>query len=365
VVVDHLPRSAWFSRYVVKRLRWHGQMDDPDFVSFLLHMGKQHHLERWVLFPMQDEAVQLVACNAQQLARIYTLVTQEWDIVQWANDKRMTYRMARETGVPFPQTFYPAGEDDLVEMAIAFPAIIKPAISTRMQYSLHLKALSVQSRQELVAQYRRALAVIRPDEVMVQEIIPGAGRSQYSCAAYCKEGRMLASMTARRTRQYPIDYGLGSSFVEAVPVPALLEATQRLLDYMQVTGMVEVEYKFDERDQCYKLLDINLRPWGWHTLCVACGLDFPYMQYCDALGIDHGPILTPHYDHHWVRLLTDIPAGLQEMRAGLSTPQRYVRSLLGKTEFSVLDWRDPLPALGDFMVALSRVLKKPASGSHT
>src|SRR4249919_3722211 len=86
IVCDSIPRSAWFSRYVVKRFKWHGQMDDPEFVSFLLQMGKQHHLERWVLFPMQDEAVQLVAYNTQQLAQFYTLVTQEWDIVQWAND---------------------------------------------------------------------------------------------------------------------------------------------------------------------------------------------------------------------------------------------------------------------------------------
>ena len=83
------------------------------------------------------------------------------------------------------------------------------------------------------------------------------------------------------------------------------------------------------------------------------------------LGIDHSSMATPpRYDYHWVRFLTDIPAGLQEIRAGITTPERYVLSLLGKTEFSVLDWRDPLPALGDFMVAISRVLKKPPKRVH-
>ena len=53
----------------------------------------------------------------------------------------------------------------------------------------------------------------------VQEIIPGDGKEQYSVAAYCKDGTMLASMTARRTRQYPIDFGRGSTFVEAIEVP--------------------------------------------------------------------------------------------------------------------------------------------------
>ena len=128
---------------------------------------------------------------------------------------------------------------------------------------------------------------------------------------------------------------------------------------MRVTGMAEVEFKQDPRDGQYKLLDINVRPWGWHSLGNACGLDFPYIQYCDLLGQPPTPVV-PQYGHQWVRLLTDLPAAFQEVRAGTLTPLGYVRSLLGKTTYSVLDWRDPLPALGDLGSALSRAL----NGSH-
>src|SRR5579884_1370378 len=220
IVIDNIPRAAWFSRYIVKRFRWSGQMDDPAFVSFLLTIGKQHALHQWVLFPMQDEAVQLVACNTTSLARIYTLVTQPWDIVQWENDKRQTYRMAEQTGVPYPKTFYPSHYHHLATLDLPFPCIIKPAISVHLQYRTHLKVLSARTREELLTQYRRAQAIIPPNEIMIQEIIPGNGNTQYSLAAFCQDGHILAFMTARRTRQYPIDYGLGSSFVEAIPVPA-------------------------------------------------------------------------------------------------------------------------------------------------
>ena len=161
-----------------------------------------------------------------------------------------------------------------------------------------------------------------------------------------------------RTRQYPIDYGLGSSFVEAIEVPALFVSAEKLLHYMRVSGMVEVEFKHDLRDGQYKLLDINVRPWGWHTLCITCGLDFPYIQYRDVLEGDEPAAITPCYGHHWARLLTDIPAGWQEIRAGIISPGDYLRSLMGKTVFSVLDWRDPLPTFGDFAVAISRSIQK-------
>ena len=276
VVVDNLPRSAWFSRYVDKRFRWHGHMDDIAFLRFLLRIAKEHHLEQWILFPLPDEAVELVARHTVELSSLYQLVTQEWDIVQWANDKRLTYRMAQEMDVPCPKTWYPLCEDDLWAMEIRFPVIIKPATSAHLQHALRLKALPASNSEELLAQYRVAVTIVDPEHILIQEIIPGDGRTQFSVAAYCKEGRVLASMTARRTRQYPIDYGLSSSFVEAIEVPALFELAEKMLSHMRISGMVEVEFKHDQRDDQYKLLDINVRPWGWLTLAIACGLDFPF-----------------------------------------------------------------------------------------
>jgi D-aspartate ligase len=355
IVIDDTPRAAWFSRYVVKRFRWHGHMDDDGFVPFLLSIGKQYHLEQWVLFPTQDEVVQMVSCNVPLLSQIYQLVTQDWSVIQWANDKRFTYTMAHETGVPCPGTYYPANEDELAALDIMFPVIIKPAISIKFQYATHLKALPANSREELLTQYRSVIKTIPADEVMVQEVIPGDGRTQFSVATFCEEGRILTAMTARRTRQYPIDYGLGSSFVEAIPIPGLVELAEKLLLHMRVSGMVEVEFKYDRRDQQYKLLDINVRPWGWHTLCIACGLDFPYIQYCAVTGQEALSLPTdPQYGYHWVRVLTDLPAGVQEIRAGITTPSAYLKSLRGKTTFSVFDWRDPVPVLGDFLIASSR-----------
>lgn len=356
IVIDNLPRSAWFSRYVVNRCIWRGPLDGAAFLDFLLQLARNHSLEQWLLVPMQDEAVEFVARRTYELGRTFRLVTPGWDIVQWACDKRLTHRLAQKVGVPYPKTWYPGSEDDLATMEIAFPVIVKPAISIRLQNATRLKALPANNAEELLRQYRFATSVIDPDQIMLQEIIPGDGRTQYSVASFCKEGRTLIRMSARRTRQYPIDYGLGSSFVEAIEMPNLFEPAEKLLSAMRVSGMVEVEFKYDLRDGLYKLLDINVRPWGWHTLCIACGIDFPSIQYFDVMG--QLPLgLTPRYGYRWVRLLTDIPAGIQEVRLGITTPLAYLRSLMGKLVFSAFDWRDPLPVLGDFASALSRSLK--------
>jgi D-aspartate ligase len=358
-LVDSLPRSAWFSRYVGGRYRWRGNMCGPAFLDFLLGLADQEGLAGWMLMPAQDEAVELVAQEWERLSATYRLVTQPWERLRWAHDKRLLNLAADEAGVAHPRTWYPRDEDELQQLDVLFPAIIKPASSIDLQYSLGRKALPARDRGQLAAGYRAAAQVVPAEQIMVQEIIPATG--QYSVAAFCVEGRISSAMTARRTRQFPIDYGLSSSFVESVEMPGLIAMAQKLLSRLRLTGMVEVEFITDRRDGEPKLLDVNPRPWGWHTLCIASGLDFPLMTY----ELAHGRLpaaAEPLYGLRWIRLLTDAPAGLQAIRAGVVSPGDYMRSLWGRNVFSVLDFRDPLPAVGDLAVALHRIIRSAANG---
>ncbi|HEX5158331.1 MAG TPA: ATP-grasp domain-containing protein [Ktedonobacterales bacterium] len=358
IVVDSQPRSAWFSRYVTRRVSWQGSLEDPALADYLVQIGRELQLQNWMLVAAQDDAVGLVAEHRDALAMIYQPTTPPWDVVRWAFDKRLTDRMARESGVAYPGTWYPAHESDLDQLGLHFPVIIKPAISIHMQHAARLKALPATNIEELHTQYRIATGMVSPDEIMVQEVIPGGGASQVSVATLCLDGEIKQVMTARRRRQYPIDYGLGSSFVESVYLPELIDPSERLLRYMRASGMVEVEFKQDPRDGVYKLLDINIRPWGWHTLCISCGLDLPYLQYQQMIG-QTSPQFAPRYGTRWIRGATDVLAGVQEMRAGTTTPWGYARSLFGSNTFSVLNWRDPLPAFGDLAVLATRFAHKP------
>jgi D-aspartate ligase len=352
-VVDTLPRSAWFSRYVGRRFKWNGSIRGPSFVDFLVELAGRESLQGWVLWPSQDDALELVARHSARLSASYRLTTQPWEVLQWAHDKRLLHQAADEVGVPHPRTWYPADERALEELPFEFPVILKPRVSVDLQNAFGRKAIPARTLAELKERFWLATRVVPPDLVMVQEIVPS--QVQYSVGAFAENGRVVVAMTARRTRQFPIDYGLSSSFVEAVDVPGLIEPATRVLERLGTTGMVEVEFIVDRRDGQAKLLDVNPRPWGWHTLCAACGLDFPRIQYDHTLG-HPVPHVAPRYGHRWVRLLTDVPAGMQSIRAGVLTPGAYVRSLVdGPTVDSVFDWRDPAPAVGDIAVAAMRV----------
>ena len=346
VVVDDDPKSAWTSRFVRERVKTPVPMHGEQFCSFLVDMSKRLHLDRWILFPTQDEVVEFVSRHTDQLSAYFQLAAQGWDTLRWACDKRLTYSLAEQSGVPYPATWYPKNVDDLTKLDLPFPVILKPAVSITFQHVTRLKAISVNSYEELLSAYERVAAIIPPDEIMIQEVIPGRGESQFSVVAYCQAGTPLVTMTARRTRQYPVDFGLGSSFVESLFVPDIIDPATRLLQHMGVTGMVEVEFKRDARDASYRLLDINVRPWGWHGLCKSCGIDFPYLHYCELVG-DPQPSVPVLYGPRWMRVATDLPAAFWQLRNRELSLGDYIKSLRGTTVFSVFDWKDPLPLISD------------------
>jgi len=281
--------------------------------------------------------------------------TPAWDVLRWAYDKRLTYQLAAEQEVDCPLTFYPGEEVSVNVDALDFPVILKPATHEIMNRFTAEKAWPATNREELLARYHEALELIPSDLILVQELIPGGGESQFSYAAVCYDGEPIVSLTARRTRQYPIDFGYSSSFVETLDIPQIVEPSQRLLAAIRYTGLVEVEYKLDARNGRYKLLDINPRLWTWATIGARAGVDFPYLLWQMMKG---RPVQkqTGRVGVRWVRMSTDIPSAIQEILRGRLSVRAYLSSLHKPIEFALMAIDDPLPGLLDLPLFLYKHL---------
>ncbi len=157
---------------------------------------------------------------------------------------------------------------------MAFPVVLKPAQRLAWNAFTRAKAWRANTWDEFVARYREAAELVGPDNVVVQELIEGGGETQFSYVALWHRGVPVMDMTARRTRQYPIEFSYTSTFVEVWPNEAVRQASIKLLGASNFEGLVEIEYKFDAREQVHKILDVNPRPWSWIALCDAAGLNF-------------------------------------------------------------------------------------------
>jgi predicted ATP-grasp superfamily ATP-dependent carboligase len=339
---EHAVAAA--SRYAGPRLQWPEAAGDDARVDYLVRLAERERLQDWVLIPTHDEEAALVARHHETLARCYRLTTPPWETLRAAYDKRRTHAVAAELGIPQPWTIFPAGEEDLGRAAERFPVVIKPAYKEHANRLTVDKAWRADDAATLRRRYLEACELVDPSILMVQELVPGDGAAQLSFGALCADGDVLASLTARRVRQFPMDFGRASSHVETIADPGLEQDVRRLLATLRFSGLVEAEFKRDPRTGQHCLLDLNPRAWGWQSLCGRAGVDFPYLLWRLASGAAVPPVrAVPGV--RWVRMTTDVLAVAGELRAGRLSARAYLRSLRRPLEFAVFARDDPLPSL--------------------
>jgi predicted ATP-grasp superfamily ATP-dependent carboligase len=329
-------------------------------VRDLLELANRHGMKGWVLFPAADAEVQLVAQNHAGLSKVFRLVTPAWDVAQWALDKTLTYRRAATLGIDHPKTYQPRDRRDVENLDCRFPLVLKPAVKESRNIFTLAKAWRVDDRAALLSRYDEAAAAVGHDHIVIQELIPGGGSTQFSYAGVWDRGSAVASMVARRTRQYPTDFGRTSTFVEMIQNEEVEAAASKFLASLDYTGIAEIEFKFDARDRRYKILDVNARSWTWNALGALAGVDFPYILWRMAMGEKVGRVRADS-DARWMYLSRDILAAISGMLAGMLSPRDYLRSFRRPIAFATFSKDDPLPALVDLPLTAWRMLARHLS----
>jgi D-aspartate ligase len=343
-VIDDESSIARASRYATHAERVPSLRDDAGVMDALRRIGRRLGLDGWVLYPTRDEIVAALARRRKILERQFVVSTPSWSRVQWAWDKRNTYRRAAKCGVPVPLTWVPREVDELARLPISFPVAIKPAIKEHFIYHTKAKAWRADDPAQLEARFKEARSLVGDGEVMLQEYIPGDGRHQFAFCSFFKHGRSLGTMVVRRRRQHPAEFGRASTYVETVDIPELESMSVEFLRSIDFYGLAELEYKFDSRDGAFKLLDFNARCWGYHALGVRAGVDFPALLFDDLAG--HAPReRRAKVGVRWVRLVTDLPTAALEIARRRLSVRGYLRTLADANVESVFSRDDPLPGL--------------------
>jgi D-aspartate ligase len=347
---------ARYSRYTDRSLTWDGPGGDGA-IAFLKELARDHHLEGWVLIAAGDGELRALSQHHAELATVFRVAVPPWETVRWTHDKRLTYERAAALGIDIPRCYNPRDLHELAELDCRFPVVLKPTVREQRNDFTRAKAWRVDDRAALLARYAEAAVMVGERAVVLQELIPGGGSAQFSYAAVWHGGAPVASLVARRTRQYPMDFGYTSTFVETIEQKDVEEAACRFLSSINYSGLVEVEFKRDQRDGRYKLLDVNARAWTWNALGSIAGVDFAHVLWRLATGEAVAPVRC-HADVAWMHGSRDILAAAFEMTAGHLSPADYLRSWRKPLVFAGFAKDDLVPGLVDLPLAAARVLRR-------
>jgi D-aspartate ligase len=343
-VLDDEYSISRFSRYSTRSLHVPDLRDEATTVKTLLEVAERFNLRGWVLYPTRDELVATLSRHKPILSEWFRVPTPEWETIRWIWDKRNTYQLAKDLGIPFPKTWFPRNMGDLDQIDSSYPLAVKPAIKEHFFYATRAKAWRANSPDELRSLYKRASGLSGPEEVLIQDLIPGGGSQQLAYCAFYKHGIPVGKMVVCRKRQHPHEFGRASTYVETIDMPEIEKLSEQFLAPINYYGLVEVEFKQDPRDGILKLLDVNARTWGYHSLGFAAGVDFPYLLYRDQVGENVEPV-SSRPGVSWVRMVTDFPTGLADVSNGRIKLSEYIRSIRKADAEAVFSWKDPFPGI--------------------
>jgi D-aspartate ligase len=356
-VIDDQHSVSQFSKYVTRVVRVKDLRDEHNAVDSVMEVGQRYGLQGWVLFPTRDETVAAFSRERERLSKFFRATTPAWETVRWAWDKKNTYDLAAELGIPVPQTFNPRTEEELSELYARLPLAIKPAIKENFFYATGAKAWRAETPAQLHDCFRRAIRQIRPEEILVQEIIPGNGQQQYSYCAFFRNQEAHSTLIAKRIRQHPREFGRAATYVETIEFPEIEELAERFLKAIDYYGLVEIEFKRDSRDGQFKLLDVNARTWGFHSIGPPAGVDFPYLLFADQLGRQVARARA-RAGVGWLRFVTDVPTAALDLLAGEMDLRGYRESLSRTRAESIFCPDDLLPSVAELLMLPYLVTKK-------
>jgi D-aspartate ligase len=318
---------------------------DSEWIPFLEFVGSRLSLPG-VLFATSDLHTLLVSQHREMLQRHFRFLIADAQVLERIVNKRCQYEDALAAGIPIPASHFPESLEQVRDLAagLAYPCLLKPYRSHSARAKLaQKKVVMVHSSAELTAAYAQITAMNVP--LMIQEIIPGPESALFGYLGFWDEqGRERAWVTKQKLRQYPPHFG-DASLQVTVDAPQVAELSRRLLRAFNYRGFVGVEFKFDLRDQTYRLMEINPRTVSGNQLAITAGVDFPWIGYQHLSGVELAAAPSFRRQVKYVNEEWDIQAYLALRKSAAINLRSWLGSLWGVRAKAIAAWDDPMPLL--------------------
>ena len=344
------------SKYIKNHYVQPEGMDTMDFYYDLLLQQKCIKPET-VIFACEDHAISVVAKNKTALTKKYILDIQKPQHQLDLLDKQKTLDLASSVNCPAPKYWPIKTLEDVINAIpeITFPVLIKPIHSHIFQKRFHKKLFLAEDRYGLKKQSQTVFDA--GIDFMLCEFIPGPDSLLSSYYTYIdSEGEKLFDYTKQIERRSPVNFG-GGTYHRSIWLPETADMGRQFFEGINFTGLGNIEFKRDLRDNQLKVIECNARFTAAQALVTHSGIDMPYLIY-QYLVNNKRPDKTTFKDN--VTLICpfeDFDAFRDLHAQGKITFFAWLNSVLRFHVFSYYTMFDPKPFLFAFYNEITKRLK--------
>lgn len=362
IAINHQEDPGLYSKYVDQRFIIESFCDEKMALTVLISIGKQLR-KKGVIFPTSDFHVKLMAENSDLLGKYYFLPVNPDSVISLLF-KEAQYKLCADIGVPFPKTFFIKNDKDIQAMleaidTLMYPLIIKP--SNSVEGVRTFKVIEIQNKEGLLRILKTLIENLEYGFV-VSEKIPGEPDNIWIYIGYCNNhSKIIAGWTARKLTQRPYYLGVFSTAryekneIVSVQGKALLEKGKYI-------GIGEPEFKYDVRDNKYKLIEINPRYMMFHGVGVRGGINLPLIHYYHRIGdtknLEKLNKIQGNNKAHLVFMFFEIMNVLDHRPITKYLKNLFLAFFRKNKIWGIFDFKDLLPTIMFFKFLFFRISKR-------
>jgi predicted ATP-grasp superfamily ATP-dependent carboligase len=304
-----------------------------------------------VVLPTSVDSLEALLPYATRLSSVTNILMPSQEQFAIGMDKIRTVEMCDQFGFPFPESVILSEETDIEDVArkFGFPLVVKHRRNYGGSWGVRC-VLSVSEMKAAVAELTRRTGII--SDLKIQRFIPG---TLFDVSAVAKKGEIGVLVTEARRLMYPISGGVASTLV-TVEIPELRKQAIEIIEALQWTGPIQIEFKRDPKTKLFSLIEINPRFWGTTGAWLREGINFPAIAVSLALhnAVTSPPSLAPGLRCRYV--IGRTPYSLVQLWRAKGFSALWDPIKYNKTGYD-FDLSDPLPELWRVYNEISTILR--------
>lgn len=237
------------------------------FVKELNEFAKKDEVKdkKLLLISCSDYYSALIIKNKNKLDQKYLINMIEEDLRVKLENKMDFYETCEKYKLPYPKTFI-ISKDNYKNFSLPFeyPVIAKPNDSikyVKIKFEGYKKAYKADSAEELKDILKKVYNSGYDDYFIIQDFIPGGVDTMYVVNAYVdRKGKVRMTCGARCALDecLPNDIGNYNALITG-DYGNLTSSVKEFLEKIDYRGFANFDFKYDCRDNKFKVFEINLR----------------------------------------------------------------------------------------------------------
>ena len=240
--------------------------NEKQFVQILMNLADELASinQKLILVGCTDEYAELIIDNRDVLSKKYVTPYIDKTLKEELISKESFYQICEKFNLDYPKTYIYSNGEGVPSFDFKYPIIVKPSDSIsywRNPFEGMKKAYVANDEAEFVQITKDIYSSGYTDTLIIQDFIPGDDSNMRVLTAYSDKNGKVKMMCLGHVlleEHTPTAIGNHAAIITEYNEDVMMKF-KNFLESINYTGFSNFDIKYDERDNTYKVFEINLR----------------------------------------------------------------------------------------------------------